>query len=248
MNRVLILFAAVVLSTAGCTRTQTALKSDDEFKKALQESDKSKSKKIDFLADEKLPNAEVVVKDTASKNQKEDQANIHPMDYAEVPPPQKARYRLQIFAGSAANAQKNYSKLSTEVPNGEVYMINDKASGLWKIWVGNYATHEEAEKAKEKYIKTGYPDSWVHEMKGEFAPSENLIWVQVGALQNDAAAQKLKSELESKQKEKVQIERTDKIWKVWVGGYADKKQAEDLKKKLHGLGYAKAFVVKAGEK
>jgi cell division septation protein DedD len=248
MPKVIVITVLMFVSLIGCKTTQTAAKSDEDFKKALEESEKNKNKKLDFLANEKLPNEEYVVKDTTTKAvQAEEESKLHPIDYAEVPPQKPAKFRVQVFAGSVVNAQKNYAKLSSEKPN-EVYMINDKEKGLWKVWVGNYATHDEAEKAKDQFIKAGYPDSWVHEMKGDYAPMENLFWVQAGALQNENAAQKLKSELESKQKEKVQIEKGEKIWKVWVGGYADKKQADELKKKLQGLGYAKAFIVKPGEK
>lgn len=247
MLKQLLAISILTFFFSACQTTQTTTKSEDDFKKTLEQSQKNKTKKLDLLADEKLPNEEYVVKDTA-KIQSEELTKLHPIDYNEVPPNQKAKFRVQVFAGSVVNAQKNYSKLSKEVPNGEVYMINDKESGLWKVWIGNYATHNEAEKVKQQYLKAGYPDSWVHEMKGAYAPSENLFWVQVGALQNENAAQKLKSELESKQKEKVQIQQADKSWKVWVGGYEDRKQAEDLKKKLQGMGYAQAFIAKQGGK
>ncbi len=247
MLRTLLTAALFTFLISGCTATKTTAKSDEDFKKTLEQSERNKNKKLDLLADEKLPNEEYIVKDTAIiKN--EEQIKLHPIDYNEVPPNQKAKFRVQVFAGSVVNAQKNYAKLLTEVPNDEVYMINDKESGLWKVWVGNYATHDEAEKAKAQYLKAGYSDSWVHEMKGVYAPSENLFWVQVGALQSENAAQKLKTELESKQKEKVQIQQADKSWKVWVGGYEDRKQAEDLKKLLQGLGYAQAFIAKQGGK
>jgi cell division septation protein DedD len=247
MLKELFTFSLLAFLFSACQSTQTATKSEEEFGKALRESEKNKSAKLDFLANEKLPNEQYIVKDTTAKIQIEENTHFHPVDYNEVPPNQKAKFRVQIFAGSVVNAQKNYAKLSADIPN-EVYMINDKETGLWKVWVGNYATHEEAEKAKEKYIKAGYPDSWVHEMKGQFAPPENLFWVQVGAFQTENSAQKLKSEMESKQKEKVQIEKADKAWKVWVGGYEENAKAETLKKNLQALGYAKAFIVKQGGK
>ncbi|MBX7152186.1 SPOR domain-containing protein [bacterium] len=242
MIKRLVFFAALVLLAVGCTTKQT-VKSDKEYQQALEESEKNKDKKLDFLANEKLPNEEYLPSDSASPNKEM-------TEFQEVLPANSAKYRIQIFAGSPVNASKNFSKFGTDHPGTEVYMINDKNENLWKIWVGGFNTKHEADSAKQKLIESGYPDSWVSEMKASQEvkmTTTNLFWVQVGSFQNDAAAQKIKSELESKQTDKVIIKKTDAAWKVWVGGMADRTGCETLKKKIAELGYQGAFIVQGGE-
>lgn len=223
--------------------TKPAVKSDKEYQQALEESEKNKDKKLDFLVDEKLPNEEYIPSDSASLNKET-------AEFQEVPPTKPAKYRIQIFAGSAANAFKNFSKFGADNSGTEVYMINDKNENLWKVWVGGFNTKLQADSAKQKLIEGGYADSWVSEMKvAEEIKTEttNLFWVQVGSFQSDASAQKIKSQLESKQTDKVIIKKTDTVWKVWVGGLAERTACESLKKKIGELGYQGVFIVQGGE-
>lgn len=236
------LFILSVLYIAACTTTQPSKKSDADFAKVLEESEKNKNKKLDFLADEILPNEEFIPADTAVTL---DTSVVVIPEYKEIVPVNLARYRIQVFAGSAENANKNYVQLSSNPENKDVYMVQDK-DGKWKVWVGAYPTHAEAETAKSKFIQSGFPDAWISEMKGQYAPAGPMFWVQIGSLQNETAAQKAKAEAEARIKEKVTIEFVDKSWKVWVGGFSERAQAEELKKKLQKQ-YPKSFVVRYGE-
>lgn len=241
MTKKFIFSVSLIVFVAGCT-TKPAVKSDKEYQQALEESEKNKDKKLDFLADEKLPNEEYVPSDSASTD--------HHTEFQEVPPTKPAKYRIQIFAGSPANAFKNFSKYGGEHSGAEVYMINDKSENLWKVWVGGFNSKPEADSAKQKLIESGYPDSWVSEMKVSHESKiemPGMYWVQVGSFQSDAAAQKIKNDLESKQTDKVIIKKTDTAWKVWIGGLADRTACEALKKKIGELGYQGAFIVQGGE-
>ncbi|MBL7959706.1 SPOR domain-containing protein [bacterium] len=241
MKRGIVFLLSVVFFTS-CTATQPAKKSDADFAKALEESEKNKNKKLDFLADEKLPNDEFIPVDTAGVS---DTAVVMPVEYKEIAPTTFAKYRIQVFAGSAENAYKNYVQLSSNPENKEVYMVQDQ-DGKWKVWVGAYPTHADAEAAKAKFIQSGYPDAWINEMKGRYAPAGPAFWVQIGSFQNEASAQKAKAEAETRIKEQVSIELVDKTWKVWVGGFAERGQADELKKKVQTF-YPKSFIVRHGE-
>jgi len=232
-----------IVALAGCKTTQQTTKSDAEFDKAVKESEQNKSKKLDFLANEKLPNEEF--KDSVQKDESE--IKLHPIDYSEIPPDRPAKFRVQIFAGSVSNAHKNYSEFVRDHQTNEVYLVNDKIADLWKVWVGNYNTKADADTAKQRLLKEGYPDSWVHEMKGDYAPKENLFWVQIGNFQSESSAQNLKNDVSGKQKENVVIRKSDNLWKVWMGGYADRTAADNLKTKMLESGYKGAFVVKGNE-
>lgn len=223
----------------GCTATQKTAKGDADFVALVQESDKNKDKKLDFLADEKLPNEEFKVSEKTGETALE-------AEFLEKKPVKAAKFRIQVFAGSPLNAQKNFVRLDSVRP-GEVYMIKDAETDLWKVWVGNYMTRDEADKAKQEMISGGFPDAWIHEMKPPYdAPVTGpLFWVQVASLSGDAAASRMKEQLASAQREPVEIRQKDGTWKVWVGGYPDRAAAEDLKKMLEGLGYTKTFIVQS---
>jgi cell division septation protein DedD len=236
------LFGCCVLYLAACTTTQPLKKSDADFSKALEESEKNNSKKLDFLADEKLPNDEFTPPDSVIAV---DTLSVKRVDYKEIIPASAAKYRVQVFAGSAENAYKNYSLLSSNPEHKEVYMIQDQ-DGKWKVWTGGYTTHDDAEKARDKFRTSGYPDAWINEMKGKFAPAGPAFWLQIGSFSTETSAQKAKADAESRTKEKVTIEMVDKAWKVRIGGYAERSQADELKAKLQNH-YPKAFVVRYGE-
>ncbi len=242
MIKIFFFCAGFVFFTA-CTSTQPAKKSDADFAKALEESEKNKNKKLDFLADEKLPNEEFTPVDTVTASV--DTVVAAPVEYKEIAPSTFAKYRIQVFAGSAENAYKNYRQLSSDPENKEVYMVQDK-DGKWKVWAGAFPTHEEAEQSKNKFIQSGFPDAWINEMKGKYAPAGPMFWVQIGSFANESSAQKAKADAESRIKEKVSIEVIDKAWKVWVGGFAERAQADELKKKIQSQ-YPKSFVVRYGE-
>lgn len=230
-----------ILCFASCTSSKPAKKSDAEFEKALQESEKDKNKKLDFLADEKLPNDEFIPPDTAGTLD----TAVAPVEYKEIKPTTFAKYRIQVFAGSAENAYKNYTLLSSNPDYKEVYMIQDK-DGKWKVWVGAYPTHSDADAARAKFIQSGFPDAWINEMKGSYAPAGPMFWVQIGSFQNESSAQKAKADAEGRIKENVTIEIVDKIWKVWVGGFSERTQADELKKRIQTQ-YPKSFIVRYGE-
>ncbi|MBL7995480.1 SPOR domain-containing protein [bacterium] len=231
-----------IISFTSCATMQPGKKSDADFVKALEESEKNKNKKLDFLADEKLPNDEFIPPDTADISAA---AVVMPVEYKEIAPTTFAKYRIQVFAGSVENAYKNYVQLSSNPENKEIYMVKDQ-DGKWKVWAGAYSTHADAETAKAKFIQSGYPDAWINEMKGRYAPAGPAFWVQIGSFQNEASAQKAKAEAESRIKENISIELVDKTWKVWVGGFAERGQADELKKKIQTF-YPKSFVVRHGE-
>jgi N-acetylmuramoyl-L-alanine amidase len=73
-----------------------------------------------------------------------------------------------------------------------------------------------------------------------------LFWVQVGSYTMESSAMKVKADLESRQSDRVEVRKKDGTWKVWVGGYAERAPADELKRKLAGLGYS-GFVVKSEE-
>ncbi|HMV27336.1 MAG TPA: SPOR domain-containing protein [bacterium] len=240
--RLMIVTIAAVLTVVSCKTTQPAAKSDADFAKALETSEKNKSEKLDFLADEKLPNDMITPPDTASPMTPAPDS----ITYKTYEPTIQARFRVQVFAGSPSNAQKNYTSLSADTTwKKAVYVLDDKTDGKWRVWVGDFMTREEADAAKQKLIQNGYPDAWIHEMKDMTTPKisgKELFWLQIGSFSTEAAAQKAKTEAESKQTVRSKISHTDGMYKVWIGGFEDRAKADELKKT-----FSKAFIVKGAE-
>ncbi len=237
--KVAFLMVSFLTILLACKTTQTVTKSDSEYDKALAESKKNTSEKLDFLADEKLPNDEYVVKDSTRL--------VEPLsaDYKEILPSQKAKFRVQVFAGSAVNGNKNYELLRKDsLLQNEVYLIHDTSDGKWRVWAGNYKTHEDAEKTKARLIASGFADAWIHEMKASWAPSAELFWVQVGSFKENAAAEKTRNAITGRT---TIIKYTDNLYKVWVGGFEKRSEAEQLKKDLQNTGFPKTFIVQGAE-
>lgn len=236
----LVVLALAALLFTGCPSSRQVTKSDLEFRAALEESGKHKGDKIDFLADEVLPNEQIKPVDSSDVVMP---VAVATPEYKEVKPARPAKYRVQVFAGSAENAQKNYDRLHADSAYGEVAMIHD-TDDKWKVWVGGYETHAEATTAKQTLIDEGYPDAWVNEMKGVPLPI-GLFWIQVGSFTAEASASALKNELSNTFKITGRVEKTDKAFKVWMGGVTTRSEAETLKQKLQSAGYPKAFLVES---
>lgn len=233
----------VLVILAGCTPVQTGKKSDQDFEQALANSEKAKNEKLDFLKDEKLPNEEYIVTDSVKATADSD-------EYGEIPPTLPAKYRIQIFAGSAVNAHKTYNQYVSRWSSTEAYVIRDPATDRWKVWVGNYPNKPAADSIKVMLQQNGYPDAWVAEMPVQLPVKETrteLFWVQIGSFSNQSSAMNVQQSLGSKLKEKVIIKSVSGAYKVWIGGYTERSQADALKNQLKTEGHQGAFVVQGLE-
>ena len=226
-----------------CTGSGTSTKSDDRLNKAIAESEKSKNEKLDFLKDEKLPNEEYYPSDSGSVSETDS-------GYAEVPPTINAKYRIQIFSGSAANAQKLYNQYTGNHNATDIYVLHDAESGFWKVWVGNYMTRPEADSAKAKLTELGFSGAWVKEMpQTSLTVKETieLFWVQMGSFQKESSAQALFEKLKTQFKDQVIIKTAGSVYKVWIGGFTERSMADVLKSKLVQQGYTGVFIVQGTE-
>lgn len=227
---------------SGCTAPQKT--TDSRLDKAIAESEKNKSEKLDFLKDEKLPNEKFTATDSSALTG----------DYAEIPPTIPARYRVQLFSGTAANARKVYQQYVSAMNSTEAYVIYDVPSGTWKVWAGNYQNKSSADSAKLRLIEAGYADAWVREISDEqnaplrsASSSNSLFWVQLGSFQRESSAQQLLQKIRTDLKDQVIIKTVGNTYKIWVGGFSDRKQAEDLKNRLRQMGYSDGFIVQGQE-
>ncbi|MCX7546810.1 SPOR domain-containing protein [Xanthomarina sp. F1114] len=74
------------------------------------------------------------------------------------------RYKIQIYSGNRTEAEKNQSNfkaLNLEMPSKLVYETPN-----FKIWIGNFRTSLEADRALAK-IKTTFPSAFIFKPKKE---------------------------------------------------------------------------------
>ncbi len=243
MKRIILtLIISIIL--AGCAGTQGAKQSDGRLDKAIAESDKNKSQKLDFLKDEKLPNEEYVPSDSGL-------AGTKTVDgFSEIPPTLSARFRIQLFSGSAENAHKMYRRYTSERNSTDVYVVYESESKTWKVWAGNFMTKNEADNAKTRLIEAGYEGAWVREMPAaekKTTADQELFWVQLGSYQKESSAQQLFQKISGEYKDQVIIKTVGETYKVWIGGFSERSSADKLKAKLNQSGYPGVFVVQGLE-
>ncbi len=228
--RIALLIALIFCS---CQSSRRAGKSDEAFDKALKESEANE--KLDFLADEKLPNEEYIVTDSAV---------VPPDDFVEIRPERFAAFRVQIFAGTPTNAFRTMTDFTSRDSLKPAYVIQDSSDGLWKVWIGDCQDRKEADTLKAALIAAGYAGAWVYEMKTASATmmsEEKLWWLQLGSFQSRAAAEKAMERVPAADDRRVVIREIQGSFKLRVGGYPDRTQADQLKKDF--TDFKGAFVV-----
>lgn len=217
----IVLLMALILGS--CQSMRKTGKSDEEFDKAIKESEANRSEKLDFLADEKLPNEEYIVTDSS----------MMPQKFVEIRPERFAAFRIQIFAGTPENAFKTITEFAGRDSLKPAYVIQDSTDGLWKVWIGDCQDRNEADTLKAALIAAGYAGAWVYEMKtatSSVQTSQKLWWLQLGSFQTRAAAEKAMANVPAADDRRVEIREHQGAFKLRVGGYADRSQADQLKK------------------
>lgn len=243
MKRIILtLFISIILS--GCAGSQGTKQSDGRLDKAIAESNKNKSEKLDFLKDEKLPNEEYIPTDSTEID------SAATGNFSEIPPTLSARFRVQLFSGTAENAHKLYNKYTSEQNATDVYIVYEGESNTWKVWAGNYMSKIDADSAKVRLIESGFNGAWVREMPAnekKTLPENELYWVQLGSFQKEASAQQLFQKVSGEYKDQVIIKTVGETYKVWIGGFSTRNAADELKTKLIQSGYPGVFVVQGLE-
>ncbi len=86
---------------------------------------------------------------------KTNEDNMKPDDKKVVP----NGFRIQLMASSSVEKVRNEKKSIESKLDIAVYVYYDKP--YYKICVGDYISHEDAEKELEKIRESGYPDAWI---------------------------------------------------------------------------------------
>lgn len=179
-----------------------------------------------------------------------------------VPPPpppapttkQVEGFRVQIFAGldsiNAAIAAKNIQNVSEDT----VYFFKEK--GLFKVQIGDYLYRNPADMKVLDLRKDGFMDGWVvqrlisvpidstNKQKPETVqPQENYAFtIQVLATSDKQKAENLVRELGDHFNQESYFT-SGTIYKIFVGKFTTREEAETVLQKVKQAGYKDAWLV-----
>ena len=173
---------------------------------------------------------------------------------------QEKGFRCQVFAGiQYENAQKIQAELRQKNLDS-VYLVTS-AENVHKVQVGDYPDRRAAEQMLAQLWKAGYPNAWVvqtgifikkeeHksavttasvEMQPSAAPSIYYA-IQIFASSDAQKAKKMQSDISKKLNEPVNVVEKSGFWKVLVGQFKSRSEAESYQQKLHEQGFTDAWI------
>ena len=165
-------------------------------------------------------------------------------------------FRCQIFAG--ANLQ-NANKVALKVESlqiDSVYVIQS-SENIYKVQIGNCTTREEAQILLDKLYYAGIEGTWIvaneiHIPKKEIkkiTPDTSLdagqafyFGVQVFTTGYLEKAQQFEKELNKRFAEPVKLIQKDNFWKIVVGYFKNRQEAEILLDKVIDEGFSDAWI------
>ncbi len=181
---------------------------------------------------------------------------VPPKKFEEVP-----GFRVQVFASADSfNALEQKGKLQQTV-HDSIYLIKEK--GLYKVQTGNFVKRFRADSVKEWIKRHGFPGAWVvsttvrvpiDSLKPSAAPVANApdthaansrapFKIQVFVTSSQTKAQNLVDRLKAQFDFPCFFEPSQHVFKVFVGGFQTRSQAENALTKIKRMGYPDAWIV-----
>ena len=167
-------------------------------------------------------------------------------------------FRCQAFAGTGLGNAERVAEELRALQLDSVYVITT-AENLYKVQIGNFIRREDAEALKEKLKTLGLVGVWVvddniHvnkpsaasiEPQGSIAnpPEPSLYFaIQIFATNDALKANELKTLIEQETGYPVDVVQQSSIWKVLVGKFNDREQAEAFLKTIKRDRYKDAWI------
>ncbi|MGD9487425.1 MAG: SPOR domain-containing protein [Calditrichaceae bacterium] len=182
-----------------------------------------------------------------------------------IPPPpeipkfkQIDGYRVQVFAGSDSLSASAIKYTVNALSPDSVYLIQDM--GLIKVQAGDFLYYPEADKLNQLLRKNGFASAWITQtlinmpvppdspaiMPEETnKPAKDLnrkFKIQVLATSDEFKAKKISTDLSIKFNRESFYEKTGTLFKVFVGGFSSRADAEAVLTKIRGNGYPDAWI------
>ena len=159
-------------------------------------------------------------------------------------------YRIQIAAIiDRVRAEGLRSRAEIQLKE-RVYVAYDDRTRLYKLHVGNCRTAAEAETLRKQTKVKAYPEAFIVRSRIEVAPSPYRLPVESGyrvqifsATGRDSAERSLKEAKSKLGREDIYIEFEPPYFKVRVGNFRSKSDADDFLKTARKNGYDTPFPV-----
>jgi len=172
-------------------------------------------------------------------------------------------YRCQAFAGaSLANAQQVAARLRS-LDFDSVYVFKSER-GLYKVQIGDFDNREGAVELLDRLRNAGIKNAWIVESdiriakspeeKGAFEDQKNsrqqqfdleqefFYAIQVFATGDSLKALKLREVFQTETQNPAEVVREDSIWKVLIGRFKQRSEAEQLLKSLKRRRFVDAWI------
>ena len=170
-----------------------------------------------------------------------------------LPTPRKTRprgYRVQIAAVLDQMRAQSFKTRSEQLLKQRVYVIYEKRSRLYKLHVGNCRTATEAETLRRDIKSKGHPEAFIVRSTIETAPSPYRIPTRRGyriqifsGSSRGAAEMAVKMARAALDREDIYIAFEPPYFKVHVGDFVTKDEADKFVQKARKQGYDTPFPV-----
>ncbi len=164
-------------------------------------------------------------------------------------------FRVQVFAGiDSLNALQQLKKLSSVVSDS-CYLIKEK--DLFKVQAGDFVKRYKADSLREAVKKDGFPGAWVlqttvyvyndnTELLPETVESSSAsgkYQIQVFATSDESKAKDLVTRLSQQFDYPAHYESKNNLYKVFLGKFATREQADKILQEIKNLGFPDAWIV-----
>lgn len=160
-------------------------------------------------------------------------------------------YRVQIAAVLDRLRAETFKTRSEQLLKQRVYVLHDERTRLYKLHVGNCRTATEAETLRRDVKSKGYPEAFIVRTRIETAPSPYRIPTRVGyrvqvfsASSRAAAEKSAETARQTLEREDVYIAFEPPYFKVHVGDFGTKDEADRFVQEARKLGYDTPFPVR----
>ena len=159
-------------------------------------------------------------------------------------------YRVQVSAVLDRVRAQSIKSRSEQLLKQRVYVNYDERTRLYKLHVGNCRTATEAETLRRDIKTKGYPEAFIVRSSIETAPSPYRIPTRVGyrvqifsASNRGTAEKSAESAREKLEREDVYVAFEPPYFKVHVGNFATKEEADKFVQTARKQGYDTPFPV-----
>ena len=171
-------------------------------------------------------------------------------------------FRCQVFASASKESALKVAAQLRELVADSVYIIEDKP--LYKVQVGDYQKRTTAEETMLMLQRSGFPGTWIVETEVRVAKSAEAkqqiaakqseladkfnaemgysYAIQIMATANKQNAEDLAARLRGEILQPVAVVSHRGIWKVLVGRFKNRQEAEYLLTQLKSNGYFDAWI------